>query len=257
MRPHVPRRPSRRPHRTAPRLLGASRRLGIPRPSSPRAAASLPSGGGESGGGSPGLALDRALFERLRPWASGIARRIGASPGEIEDVVQEAFERVTRSAASFVPPLDVPRETAIRRWIVGILAHVVGSQNRRARRSPLSAHARAEHHGRRQGADDGRRDVDADDIDPADHGALVEARADLRYLLQRFPGATLPERWRAWLAFEIDGVDAAEIARQEGTPIGTVYNRVRLAREDLAAMLTREEAAAQFRITTAKKRTRR
>ena len=55
--------------------------------------------------------------------------------------------------------------------------------------------------------------------------------------MRTFPGATSPERWRTWLAFEVDGVPVAEIARQEGAPQATIYNRVRLAREDLAAML--------------------
>lgn len=239
MRAQVPQRaarPSGRPHRSAPRLLGASRRFGAPRPPSARPVASLPSGNG-NGAGESGLALDRDLLDRLRPWARTMARRIGARPNDIDDAVQEAFVRASSAAPSFVFPVDVPRELAVRRWILGILAHVVAEQNDRARRSPLVTAMRPDL--------DGHNDVDEGRAE--DHGAIVEARQDLGGILRRFFETTTAERFRVWLAFEVDCVPAPEIARQEGAPVGTIYTRVRLAREDLAAMLTREEAEARFK----------
>jgi DNA-directed RNA polymerase specialized sigma24 family protein len=77
------------------------------------------------------------------------------------------------------------------------------------------------------------------DVDP--FGAF-EARAALRYVLRAFPGATSPERFRVWLACDVDGMTLAEMARQEGAPEGTISTRLRLARQDLEAMIARERA---------------
>ncbi|MEZ4308710.1 MAG: sigma factor-like helix-turn-helix DNA-binding protein [Polyangiaceae bacterium] len=56
-------------------------------------------------------------------------------------------------------------------------------------------------------------------------------------------GALLPpERFRAVYAFYFLCLTAAEIARCEGAPVPTVYNRLRLAREDIRAAILRERA---------------
>ena len=51
---------------------------------------------------------------------------------------------------------------------------------------------------------------------------------------------TSADRWRAWIAHEVDGVSVAEIARQEGRPRATIYNLLRLARQDFAAAMARD-----------------
>jgi RNA polymerase sigma factor (sigma-70 family) len=178
---------------------------------------------GPSGPPSPPAPSDLAAFAMLRPWAVKMARYLGARPVEEEDITQEALLLAARDLGSFLAPLDVPRETALRRWIVGILAHVLEAHRDHARRHQPAPH-------------------DPASVDPR---GRTEARAVLRHLLQTFPSATTPERWRVWLAREVDGVPVAEIARQEGAPESTIYNRLRLARVDLAAMLAREEAAAR------------
>lgn len=58
--------------------------------------------------------------------------------------------------------------------------------------------------------------------------------------------ATTPERWRAILA-RAKGISVAEIAAREGVPAGTIYTRLRLARQDFAAALAREDAAIYIR----------
>jgi DNA-directed RNA polymerase specialized sigma24 family protein len=156
-----------------------------------------------------------------------MARYLGARSIEAEDVAQEALLLAARDLGSFLAPLDVPRETALRRWIVAILARV------------LAGH---------RGGPAGRSLATDDHLEGVDPRGALEARAELRHLLQHFPAATSPERWRAWLAFEVDGVPAAEIARQEGAPQATIYNRIHDARADLAAMLSRQDAAARGKL---------
>ena len=223
------RRPARRTLRSSPRLLAASRRFGAPRPRTPRTVAPIETSGAGGPPASPNPS-DLAAFASLRPWALAMARRLGARSGEDEDATQEALLRAARDLDTFLAPLDVPRETALRRWIVGILAHVLSEARDKAKRLPVPM-SQLQHAPRYASSPDAH--------------ARTEARAELRHLMRTFPGATSPERWRTWLAFEVDGVPVAEIARQEGAPEATIYNRVRLARRDLAAMLARQDATVR------------
>lgn len=57
-------------------------------------------------------------------------------------------------------------------------------------------------------------------------------RLNAAFELAALREATTAERWRVLLAFA-EGVDVADIAVEEGVPVGTVYNWIRLARIDL------------------------
>lgn len=57
--------------------------------------------------------------------------------------------------------------------------------------------------------------------------------------------ATKPEFWAAFYAHVVEGLPVATIARLEGIPSATVYNRLRLARRDLRAAITRKRARRQ------------
>mgnify|MGYP000849802601 CR=1 FL=1 len=58
---------------------------------------------------------------------------------------------------------------------------------------------------------------------------------------------TTPERWRVFHAYVVIGQPAKEIANIEQAPIGTIYNRIRLARRDLRAAILRLRAANRRR----------
>ena len=71
----------------------------------------------------------------------------------------------------------------------------------------------------------------------------AESVTSARQILAQLQQCTTRERWRAWLMHEVDEVPVPEIARQERRPQATIYNRLRLAREDFAAAFAREAAA--------------
>ena len=58
--------------------------------------------------------------------------------------------------------------------------------------------------------------------------------------MRALEGETTPERWRAWVAWYVDGRRVGDIAAEEGVRAATIYNRLRPAREDFAAALRRE-----------------
>jgi RNA polymerase sigma-70 factor (ECF subfamily) len=226
--PAPARRPSRRwPRRGAPLRWGSS---GHNRRSP------APPGGGSSssGSGSRPPATEQSSIPQedatwlasLRPWAGAIARRVGVNASDCEDVVQEAFTVAAIQWSAFVAPADLPARTARRRWIAHVLLRIA----RRFRGKASRARARESHDLERA----------ANVIGAASHEGPVSARE----LLRELEGTTTAERWRVWVSYEVDQVAVAEIARQEGRPVATIYTRLRRARQDLAAALAREAAIA-------------
>lgn len=73
------------------------------------------------------------------------------------------------------------------------------------------------------------------------HDVPDEREDDLAGLtLDDLRGMTQPEYWRVFVAYAVEGRAVKDIAAAERIPAGTVYNRLRLARRDLAAALTRQ-----------------
>ncbi len=165
-----------------------------------------------------------AWLESLRPWGRRLVGRLGLRDHDGEDAVQEAFERIVADWASFSPTPELPERSDRRRWIAGHLLNA----GRRVR--------------------EGRRRIQNREL-PADrsgHGSAVtspEARVSARETLRSLQRTTSPDRWRAWIAHEVDGVSVAEIARQEGRPRATIYNLLRLARQDFVAAMARDAVA--------------
>ena len=79
-----------------------------------------------------------------------------------------------------------------------------------------------------------------------EHEPTTALDAERRYLGKEAMAlarrATTPERWRAIAAYA-KGIPVSAIARREGIPVATVYNRIRDARRDIGTALRREDAA--------------
>lgn len=169
---------------------------------------------------------DTAWLASLRPWATAFVGSLGVNDTDREDVVQEAFTRAAIEWATFTAPDELPAHTARRRWLADLLVQAA----RRLRGKADRLRARAPYGLERA----------ANVIGAESHEGPIAAREQLR----RLRVATTPERWRMWVSHEVDNTSVAEIARQEGRPVATVYNHLRLARRDLATALGREAATA-------------
>ena len=148
------------------------------------------------------------LYDRYAARLMGLAQRIVGDTGEAEEVLQELFLWVWRSAASF----DASRGSVIA-WLLV------------ATRSRAIDRVRA----RRPAARAGLRSVDSvpDAAGPQD----VEAdSADRQWeRLCRSAISELPEDQRRTLELAyFEGLTHQEISEQTGTPLGTVKTRVRL-----------------------------
>jgi DNA-directed RNA polymerase specialized sigma24 family protein len=160
-------------------------------------------------------------------WRSSLVGRLGLRAHDGEDAVQEAFERIVAEWASFSP---TPRCPSARTGAAGSPAtcgrQTAGRRIRDRRRSIQS------------------RELPADRSDQDSAVTSHETRVSAREIVRSLQCTTSPDRWRAWIAHEVDGVPVAEIARQEGRPRASIYNNLlRLARQDFAAAMARDAVA--------------
>ncbi len=251
-KPAARRRPSRRWPRPGPPLRWSS-----------TASRRLPPGGGGAPPPSRPSELDQAdaaWLDSLRPWGRRLVARLGLRAHDGEDAVQEAFEQIIADWASFSPTPELPERSDRRRWIAGHLLNA-GRRVRDARRRIQSHELPAGGTGHTSGGSGHTPGGSAHTSGGSAHtsggsahtsggsahtsGAATspEAHVSARETLRRLQRSTSPDRWRAWIAHEVDGVPVAEIARQEGRPRATIYNLLRLARQDFAAAMAREAVA--------------
>jgi hypothetical protein len=170
---------------------------------------------------------DARWLASLHFWAGALVRSLRVAEADITALVLEAFAQVKNEWATFQPPEDLPPGTARRRWIAQIL-FCCAAEYRRAKR-------RTRREGRQQ-----EEGSDADGVAAEPQERMLTVRS----LLRRYERASTVERWRVWLAREIDGATTYEIARQEGRTRARVDRLLELARRDFAIAVSREEAAA-------------
>jgi RNA polymerase sigma-70 factor (ECF subfamily) len=163
------------------------------------------------------------------------ARRCGVPAGDAPDVAQIAAVRAWRGWETSNKP---PERRAP--WLFVIVARVASLHRRRTAKRPLDFR------------DPGEMEHAPDEAPLADEGR--DERAGLASLEQLRAGTT-PERWRLFFGHEVEGVAVAALAKREGLRLSTAYNRLRLARRDLAATIAREAAAERTRLTLARSRT--
>jgi RNA polymerase sigma-70 factor, ECF subfamily len=154
-----------------------------------------------------------AIYDRHSAAVYSLAYRIVGRRSAADDVCQEAFLVVWRSAGRYDPALG-----SVRSWLLTITHHRAIDVIRRATR-----------HEERQVADERAADLVAAD-DDTERAALRHAEAqDTRRLLAELPGE---QRHVIELAF-YSGFSHTEIASMLELPLGTVKGRMRLGLEKL------------------------
>ena len=146
------------------------------------------------------------LYDRVAPLAYGLALRIVRDPGVAEDTVQEAFLRVWQRAAHFDPARG-----AARPWLLRLVRNLA-IDTLRSRT--------ADHRVTDAVTDDPQR------MTPPQPDELTEYSE--RATRVRAELAALPREQRQAIesAYFAD-LSHAEIARRDGTPLGTVKTRIR------------------------------
>ena len=152
-------------------------------------------------------------------------RRLGVPPSAADDVVQEVFMVLHRRLAEY------DGRATLQSWVYGILANTVRDYRRSFRRkqAPLVAAERDEQLG------------------PASSRTSPEQRAqlkqDLTLLMQLLDD--LPEAQRELIVLaDLEQLSVPEICECLGGNSNTVYSRLRVARENLKAKLSRHLLAS-------------
>ncbi len=164
----------------------------------------------------------RALFDAELAYVCRSLRRLGIREAELDDVAQEVFVHVHRRFEEY----DASRP--VRPWLFSFALRVAANQRRLAR------------HRREVGQDD--VDVHASDAASPEQDALrAESR---RLVLEALDGVELDRR-AVLIMHELDGVAAPGIAEALGIPLNTVYSRLRTAREEFRAAVSRAQARSR------------
>jgi RNA polymerase sigma-70 factor (ECF subfamily) len=149
-----------------------------------------------------------------------LARHLTRGGAEAEDLVQEAYARAFRSAASFAPGSD------LRAWLFRILRNAWLDQRRREGRGRIDPDADAD--AAPEGGADGWLRGDAE-LERLRRVVGEEIEAALR---------SLPEEARMVVLLDLEGFTEGEVAAVMGCAPGTVKSRLSRARAALRERLS-------------------
>lgn len=159
----------------------------------------------------------RLLYERHAAGMLRLIRRLTSHQGVAEEILQESWLAVWRSAGGFRG--DAP----VRAWLLGVARRQ--AHNRLRRIEPVIV--------------DLEKAIDVPDAEPAVE-EQVFARADRRRLVAAVKG--LPEHLREVLVLVLaEDLPYPEVAAMLGVPVGTVKSRMWTARRLLTATLSEPE----------------
>jgi len=164
----------------------------------------------------PATTLDSAaLFRQHAGFVARFLTRLGVSPGDLDDVVQEVF-LVVHARGGYVAGPAKPTS-----YLGAIAARAASSyRRRRTTRDARDAGAILD-------------DVRHDGSDPAERALENERAEGLRRAL-----ASLDPVWCATLLLvDHEGETCASVAASMSVPIGTVYWRLHKARKELRRLL--------------------
>jgi RNA polymerase sigma-70 factor (ECF subfamily) len=159
----------------------------------------------------------RTLFEQELGYVLRSLRRLSVAPADLEDMAHEVFLAVHGQLDRY------DRARPLRPWLFGFCFRVASHYRRKAHREVAL----------------GDFEVATEPHDAPDAQLDRERRRQL--VLATLEGIELTRR-AVFVLHELDDVSCEEIARTLSIPIGTVYSRLRLARQDFTAALQRLQA---------------
>lgn len=153
-------------------------------------------------------------------------RRLGVPESDVADAVQEVFLVVHRRLGEF------EGRSKVSTWLYGICLRVARDRKR-------SAFVRR----------NASNEVELDDCadERADVGAAAERRQSLVLLEALLDELPLEQR-AVFTLFELDGMGSEAIAELCQIPLGTVYSRLRIAREAFQRALGRRQAQDEHQL---------
>lgn len=169
---------------------------------------------------------DRTAFDRLyrdtSPHLLGVILRIQKDRAQAEDVLQEVYVNVWRSAQSFNPALSQART-----WLNSVARNrAIDSLRRRQSEPQTVSRFQA---GPDEDDTDMLQDIAADTPGPLD---LLEQASDARALTACMKALSGEQQHSLALAY-YQGLTHAEVAEQLGHPLGTVKSWVRRGLQSL------------------------
>lgn len=156
------------------------------------------------------------LYDRYAAAAMGLALRMTTERNTAEEIVQEAFWRVWKRAATF----DLGRGQ-FSAWLFGIVHNLAIDEMRRRKVRPSTVSTDTE--------DDAILELPDEQTDVAETVLQAVTGEQVRLALDGLPAA---QRSVIELAF-FEGLTHQEIAAHLNEPIGTVHTRARLALQKL------------------------
>lgn len=159
----------------------------------------------------------RALFERELGYVLETLRRLGVARPDVEDMAHEVFVAVLKQFDAY------DRSRPLKPWLFGFAFRVASQYKRKARRT--------------EALEEPEKIVDA----ARGPDARYESARKRRMVQLALDEIDLDRR-AVFVMHDIDECTGEEIARTLEIPIGTVYTRLRLAREDFAAKMKRLKA---------------
>jgi RNA polymerase sigma-70 factor (ECF subfamily) len=177
-------------------------------------------------------AIDReldvsALYLAHGAFIGRVVRRLVGDGPHVDDLLQETFIVAHKKRASFDARADVTT------WLYGIAANLC----RRHRRGLLRFVRLKERFG---------EEVEIERPSGERPDAMIERRESIESVRKAI--AKLPFKQReVFVLFELEGLDGQEIADMTGTPLGTVWTRLKKARETVTKVMRRNARIEEAR----------
>jgi RNA polymerase sigma-70 factor (ECF subfamily) len=171
----------------------------------------------------------REVYEEHFRFVWRSLRRLGVPESDVADAVQDVFLVVHRRLGDF------EGRSKVSTWLYGICLRVARDRKRSA-------------FVRRNASDEASMDERVDER--ADVGAEAERRQGLAMLEAILDELPIEQR-AVFTLFELDGLSGDAIAELCDIPVGTVWSRLRIAREAFQRALARRQAKEQHGLARA------